>query len=49
MNTNVDVDAMRKDAVEIFQKGFVFVVRLQEQPCASAIFSEEEHLEMKPF
>lgn len=22
MNTNVDVDAMRKDAVEIFQKGF---------------------------
>lgn len=86
MNTNVDVDAMRKDAVEIFQKGFacsesviyaikkgfdldlsddaiamssgfpwgsemvaVFVVRLQEQPCASAIFSEEEHLEMKSF
>ena len=26
-----------------------FGVRLQEQPCASAIFSEEEHLEMKPF
>ena len=86
MNTNVDVDAMRKDAVEIFQKGFAcsesviyaikkgfdldlsddaiamssgfpwglgdggwIVVRLQEQPCASAIFSEEEHLEMKPF
>ena len=77
MNTNVDVDAMRKDAVEIFQKGFACSesviyaikkgfdldlsddaiamssgfpwVRLQEQPCASAIFSEEEHLEMKPF
>ena len=86
MNTNVDVDAMRKDAVEIFQKGFacsesvIYAIKrgfdldlsddaiamssgfpwglgdggcicggLQEQPCASAIFSEEEHLEMKPF
>ena len=82
MNTNVDVDAMRKDAVEIFQKGFACsesviyaikkgfdldlsddaiamssgfpwglgdVYKRQEQPCASAIFSEEEHLEMKPF
>ena len=82
MNTNVDVDAMRKDAVEIFQKGFacsesvIYAIKkgfdldlsddaiamssgfpwglgdggcMQEQPCASAIFSEEEHLEMKPF
>ena len=42
MNTNVDVDGGSEMVA-------VFVVRLQEQPCASAIFSEEEHLEMKPF
>lgn len=86
MNTNVDVDAMRKDAVEIFQKGFAcsesviyaikkgFDLDLSDDAIAMSsgfpwglgdggcicgalagatmcigYFSEEEHLEMKPF